>query len=82
MTDIYCLYFKTHKPAMAAPPYPGKIGKTIHANISSEAWGLWLEKQTNLMNEHRMNPLDPENRRQLEIWMMAFLNITDLVEDA
>ena len=67
---------------MTAPPYPGKIGKTIHTNISLEAWSLWLEKQTNLMNEHRINPLDPESRRQLETWMMAFLNITDLVENA
>jgi Fe-S cluster biosynthesis and repair protein YggX len=53
--------------------YPGELGKRIWENISKEAWKQWLNHQTMLMNEYRLNPLDPKARKFLEGEMEKFL---------
>lgn len=46
--------------------YPGELGKRIFDNVSKEAWKTWLDHQTMLMNEYRINPLDPKARKFIE----------------
>ena len=48
------------------PPYPGELGKKIWENVSKEAWQMWLDHQTMLINENRLNPLDPEARKFIQ----------------
>ena len=48
------------------PTYPGELGKRIFENVSKEAWKAWLGQQTMLMNEYRINPLDPKARKFIE----------------
>ena len=40
--------------------WPGDLGKRIFDNISKEAWAMWLDHQTMLINEYRLNPMDPK----------------------
>lgn len=54
-------------------PYPGDLGKRIYENISKEAWEAWLGHQTMLINEYRLTPVDPKNRKFLEEEMEKFL---------
>ncbi len=54
-------------------PYPGDLGKRIYENISKEAWQAWLGHQTMLINEYRLTPVDPKNRKFLEEEMEKFL---------
>jgi len=54
-------------------PYPGDLGKRIYENISQEAWQAWLGHQTMLINEYRLTPVDPKNRKFLEEEMEKFL---------
>jgi len=70
---IFCQ--KLHKEAQAldTPPYPGEIGQKILENISREAWQLWLAHQTMLINENRLNMLDPKARQFLLEEMQKFL---------
>lgn len=48
------------------PVYPGELGKKIFDNVSKEAWKKWLGHQTMLINENRINPLDPKARKFIE----------------
>lgn len=70
---VFCQYLKKEAPAMQFQLYPGELGKRIFDNISQEAWGQWQQKQTMLINEKRLNLMDPETRAYLEKEMVAFL---------
>jgi Fe-S cluster biosynthesis and repair protein YggX len=55
------------------PPYPGELGQRVFDNISKEAWQLWLQQQTILINENRLSLADPKSRVFLEEQMVKFL---------
>jgi len=69
---IYCEYYKEDRVGLERPPYPGVTGKKIYESISKEAWQLWLEHQTMLINENRLSMLDPEARRFLNEELQKF----------
>ena len=58
---------KLHKEAegLERPPYPGPLGQKIFDHISKEAWQLWLNHQTMLINEYRLSMLDVKARQFL-----------------
>ena len=62
---VQCAYLGREAEGMAAPPYPGELGQRIYENISREAWQAWLKHQTMLINEYRLNALDPKSRSML-----------------
>ena len=53
--------------------YPGELGKRIYDNISKEAWADWQKKQTMLINENKLNMMEPTARQFLEQSMSAYL---------
>lgn len=69
---INCIKLKREAEGLAAPPYPGELGKRIFEQVSKEAWQLWLKQQTMLINEHRITPIDPKARKFLEGEMEKF----------
>lgn len=54
------------------PVYPGELGKKIYDSVSKEAWKMWMAHQTMLINEYRINPLDPKARKFIEGEMEKF----------
>jgi Fe-S cluster biosynthesis and repair protein YggX len=73
MRQIYCQYLKQDAEGLDFQLYPGDLGKNIFENISKEAWALWQQKQTMLINEHRLNMMEPTARSFLEEKMQGFL---------
>ncbi|ANB18105.1 Putative Fe(2+)-trafficking protein [Dokdonella koreensis DS-123] len=43
-------------------PWPGELGRRVFEQVSKPAWAEWLAHQTMLINENRLNPLDPKTR--------------------
>lgn len=70
---VQCEYLKKEAEGLAFQLYPGDIGQRIFNTISQEAWKLWQSKQTMLINEHKLNLMDPSARQFLETQMVAFL---------
>ncbi len=54
------------------PPYPGELGQRIFATVSKEGWQQWVRRQTMLINEYRLTPVDPRARQFLEQEMEKF----------
>ena len=54
-------------------PYPGELGQRIFEHISKEAWQQWMGQQTILINENRLNVINPEHRAFIEQEMEKFL---------
>ena len=63
---VNCVKLGKEADGLDFPPYPGELGKKIWENVSKEAWQMWLDHQTMIINEYRLNPLDPEARTFIE----------------
>lgn len=70
---VYCQKLKKEAEGLEASPYPGDIGERVFKGISSEAWSLWLERQTMFINEYRLNLMDRKAREFLVQEMEKFL---------
>ncbi|MGB0893766.1 MAG: oxidative damage protection protein [Parashewanella sp.] len=70
---VNCVYLNKEADGLDFQLYPGEIGKRIFDSISKEAWGLWQKKQTMLINEHKLNMMNADDRKMLETHMVEFL---------
>ena len=59
---IHCVKLGREAEGLAFAPWPGELGRRIYDEVSKEAWQAWLAHQTMLINENRLNPLDPGTR--------------------
>ncbi|MFA0566745.1 oxidative damage protection protein [Vibrio gallaecicus] len=70
---VFCTRLQKDAEGLDFQLYPGGLGKRIFDNISKEAWAQWQSKQTMLINEKKLNMMDPEHRKLLETEMVNFL---------
>ena len=73
MIMVFCKKLQQELPNLSYQPFPGELGEKLVQDISQPAWELWLNHQTKLINEYRLDPLDPKSRDFLESEMLAFL---------
>lgn len=71
--SVYCKKLGKEEIGLDYAPFPGELGKEIYEHISKHAWQMWLSHQTMLINEYRLNMLDPEAREMLVTEMKKFL---------
>ena len=69
---VNCIKTGMEAEGLRAPPYPGELGKRIYENVSQQAWSMWLQHQTMLINEYRLTPIEPKARKFLEEEMEKF----------
>jgi Fe-S cluster biosynthesis and repair protein YggX len=69
---VQCIKLGREAEGLQMPPYPGKLGQRIFENVSKEAWQQWLQHQTMLLNEYRLTPIEPKDRKFLEEEMEKF----------
>ena len=69
---VKCVKLGIEAEGLAAPPYPGELGQKIFDNVSKQAWQEWMQRQTMLINEYRLNVVDPKAREFLEQEMEKF----------
>jgi Fe-S cluster biosynthesis and repair protein YggX len=62
---VHCVKLNREAEGLDLPPYPGALGQRIYENVSRQAWQDWLEHQKRLINEMRLNLMDPKARKYL-----------------
>ena len=70
---VHCAKLDIDAEGLDFAPWPGPLGKRVFESISRQAWQQWLGHQTMLINEYRLNPMDPKARVFLEQEMEKFL---------
>lgn len=70
---VQCLKLKIEAQGLEFPPYPGELGTRIWQSISQQAWKDWMDVQTRLVNENRLNLADARARKYLKEQMEKFL---------
>lgn len=73
MTTVFCKKYNQELDAIPFQPLPGELGKKIQTEISNKAWQAWLSHQTILINEYRLNLMDPKAKEFLQQEMHKFL---------
>ena len=69
---VHCIKLDREAEGLKMPPYPGPLGQRIFEHVSREGWQMWLKHQTMLINEYRLTPIEPKDRKFLEAEMEKF----------
>lgn len=69
---VHCVKLGREAEGMDRPPYPGELGQRIYEQVSKDGWQMWLRHQTMLINENRLNVMEPQARKFLQEEMEKF----------
>ncbi|WP_133135642.1 oxidative damage protection protein [Legionella rowbothamii] len=69
---VHCCKLNRDAEGMLKAPFPGALGERIFNEVSKEAWNMWLSHQTMLINEYRLNLLEPKSREFLKEEMQKY----------
>jgi Fe-S cluster biosynthesis and repair protein YggX len=69
---VKCVKFGKELPGLDRVPWKGDLGQRVYDNVSAEAWKMWIEYSKMVMNEYRLNPLDPQSHKIMEEQMEQF----------
>lgn len=70
---IHCVKLNKDAEGLSKPPIPGELGNKVYEQVSAEAWQLWIQHQTMLINEYRLSMLEAKSRAFLRDEMEKFL---------
>jgi Fe-S cluster biosynthesis and repair protein YggX len=75
--EITCARCGTTTEALQQQPMPTGLGEEIRSRTCPACWKEWMGVQVMLINEYRLNLVDPQARHQLEAELRRFLNLAD-----
>lgn len=75
---VFCKKYKEDLQGLDMPPMPGAKGQDIFENVSKKAWTEWMDHQTMLINEKRLNMMDMKDRAYLDEQRENFLTGADV----
>ena len=70
---VHCAKLGIDAEGLDFQTWPGELGQKIFESISKDAWQQWLNHQTMLINEYRLNPMDPKAKELVLEEMEKFL---------
>ena len=63
------------KPALQKPPFAGALGAEITARVCGDCWAAWRAAEVMVINELRLNFMDPSSQEILAAEMRRFLGL-------
>jgi Fe-S cluster biosynthesis and repair protein YggX len=69
---VQCVKLRRELPGLERPPFPGELGQRIFEHVSRQAFDMWQEQQTLIINHYGLNLADPEAKQFLMQEMEAF----------
>jgi Fe-S cluster biosynthesis and repair protein YggX len=73
MATIVCTRCRREVEPMAQPPMPGKVGREVQERVCADCWGEWQAMEVMVINELRLNFMDPTAQATLDQHMRQFL---------
>jgi Fe-S cluster biosynthesis and repair protein YggX len=55
---VQCVKLGQELPGLAEPPFPGPLGQRVFEQVSRQAWNLWPNQETILINHYGLNLAD------------------------
>jgi Fe-S cluster biosynthesis and repair protein YggX len=73
MSDVTCKRCLLTARALPGPPFPGALGAEIQGHVCAECWAQWERTEVMVINELRLNFMDPGAQATLQAHMREFL---------
>ena len=77
MNILHCIKLGKDLEGLEKAPYPGELGKKILENVSKDAWQMWLDHQTMLINENNLNLFEASSQSYLKEQMEKYFFAAD-----
>ena len=77
MSTLHCIKLNKDLEGLERAPYPGELGKRILESVSKNAWQMWLDHQTMLINENNLNLFEASSQSYLKEQMEKYFFATD-----
>lgn len=77
MTTIVCSRCRREVEPMPSPPMPGKTGRQVQERVCADCWGEWQAMEVMVINELRLNFMDPTAQATLDQHMRQFLALEE-----
>ena len=75
MSAFSCRRCLSAGPALGEPPFPGPDGQEIFGGICAACWAEWEKREVMVINELRLNFMDPASQEILARAMREFLTL-------
>jgi Fe-S cluster biosynthesis and repair protein YggX len=75
MAQVKCSKCGRTADGLAESPFNNALGKKVLEQVCQSCWNEWIRQQLMLMNEYRLNPLDPQHSDFLDEQMKVFLSL-------
>ncbi len=62
---VQCVKLGRELPGLPRPPFGGELGKRVFEHVSQDAWNLWQQQSTLLINHYGLNLRDPAAQKFL-----------------
>ena len=69
---VKCVKLGRELPGLDAPPFPGRLGERIYDQVSQQAWNLWPQQSTLVINHYGLNLADLQAQKLLMQQMEEF----------
>jgi Fe-S cluster biosynthesis and repair protein YggX len=56
---VHCVKLGLELEGLERPPIPGPLGKKVFESVSKQAWKMFEDHFKMVMNEYRLNLMDP-----------------------
>lgn len=70
---VHCVKLGQELPGLDRAPIPGELGKRIYENVSKQAWKLFEDHFKMVMNEYRLDMMDPRADEIFKHQVIEFL---------
>lgn len=74
-TTVDCARCGRRTARLATPPYPGELGEELVARVCTDCWAEWLQAEVMVINELKLNFMDPRAQDLLVQQMREFLGL-------
>ncbi len=72
---IQCARCGRQAPPMTAAPYPGALGEELGRRVCADCWAEWQQMEVMVINELKLNFMDPNSHDILVQQMREFLGL-------
>ena len=69
---VKCVKLGRELPGLDALPFPGRLGERIYNEVSQQAWNMWPQQSTLVINHYGLNLADPQAQKLLMQQMEEF----------
>lgn len=75
MSTLVCARCGLEAEALARPPFAGALGDEIASRVCAACWAEWRRAEVMVINEMRLNFMEPASQEILNAEMRRFLGL-------